>query len=722
MNTSRWSIIAALLAAVAAALAPPEPTGSPVVDAVLLAAGTAVVVLVGARAPWWITAVCAGVALAVAADPVLMALAALAVGAALWVGFTRRERPDVLAVSVGLLVNVLARAELDADFGTTAVISGAVVLVLLVAGVVRQPKRARRVTLIGAGALVVLGAAATIGFGVAAAKSRDDLSDGLHTAEEAVVMLEHGQYEEAAATFRTASDLLDRANQRMTEPWTVPAAAVPVVAQHRDAVLDMSDAGSAGADTVADALDAIDLDALRAVGGHFELDALAALEAPLTEVRGALMDLQDATKDARSPWLVDRADVELDDFEGSLDAHLPPLERSLRAIRLAPGMLGADAPRTYLVLFTTPSEARGLGGFAGSYAELTADDGQLTLSNFGRTQELDAAAQAAGARVIGHPDFLRQYGTFGFDTDDEGAVGSAAFRNLTMTPDFPTVGDIAADLYAQTTGRDVDGVIVMDPFVVAAFLGYTGPIELSDLEQPLTVDNAVPYLLLDQYVVGEDVATRTDALAEASQLTFDTLFAGALPDPITLARDLAPLTEERRLVVWSADEEEQALLEEVNVAGPIPDLEGSDGWSVTLTNAGGNKIDSFLLRRASYDATTDPSSGETAASLRLELTNTAPADGYPDYVIGNFVELPRGSSRLYVSFYSPLGLSDATLDGEPTELSTGWEEGWNVYSQFVDIPPGGTVTFDVELAGTVAEPDDVVTWVQPMASPLEALG
>ena len=75
-----------------------------------------------------------------------------------------------------------------------------------------------------------------------------------------------------------------------------------------------------------------------------------------------------------------------------------------------------------------------------------------------------------------------------------------------------------------------------------------------------------------------------------------------------------------------------------------------------------------------------------------------------------------------MSFYSPLGLSGATLDGEPTELSTGWEEGWNVYSQFVDIPPGGTVTFDVELAGTVAEPDDVVTWVQPMASPLEPLG
>ena len=40
--------------------------------------------------------------------------------------------------------------------------------------------------------------------------------------------------------------------------------------------------------------------------------------------------------------------------------------------------------------FTTPAEARGLGGFMGNYAELTATDGQLGLTDFGRTAELNA--------------------------------------------------------------------------------------------------------------------------------------------------------------------------------------------------------------------------------------------------------------------------------------------------------------------------------------------
>ena len=74
---------------------------------------------------------------------------------------------------------------------------------------------------------------------------------------------------------------------------------------------------------------------------------------------------------------------------------------------MAPAMLGADGPRTYLMLFTTPSESRGLGGFVGSYAELQIADGQLTLGEFDRAQDLDAQIQAAGATVRDHDEFLR---------------------------------------------------------------------------------------------------------------------------------------------------------------------------------------------------------------------------------------------------------------------------------------------------------------------------
>ena len=183
----------------------------------------------------------------------------------------------------------------------------------------------------------------------------------------------------------------------------------------------------------------------------------------------------------------------------------------------------------------------------------------------------------------------------------------------------------------------------------------------------------------------------------------------------------APLAADRRLLVWSADPDEQALLERVHLAGQIPPLEGADGWSFTVTNGGGNKIDSFLERAASYVSSTDAATGETTATLHVRLTNTAPAEGFPTYVIGNRVGLPSGTSRLYVSFYSPLPLTGVTLDGRPTGLAVGQERGWNVYSDFVDIPPGGTADFELQLSGVVEHPDEIVTWEQPMASPVQPL-
>ena len=37
-------------------------------------------------------------------------------------------------------------------------------------------------------------------------------------------------------------------------------------------------------------------------------------------------------------------------------------------MRLAPQMLGAEGVRRYFIAFTTPAEARGMGGFMGNWA------------------------------------------------------------------------------------------------------------------------------------------------------------------------------------------------------------------------------------------------------------------------------------------------------------------------------------------------------------------
>ena len=502
------------------------------------------------------------------------------------------------------------------------------------------------------------------------------------------------------------------------------AGAVPIAAHYQRAVGDMSRSGAEALSVVSEALAEINLDTLRPADGQFDLEALAALDAPLTRVRDALVDLKSTADESRSVWLVDRATYELDDFATSVDEHLPSINDALHAIRLAPEMLGADGRRTYLLVFTTPSESRGLGGFIGSYGELQVDDGTLTLGEFGRAQDLEPRIQAAGARVTDQDEFLEQYGRFGFDADGTGTglVGDSSLRNLAMTPDFPTVAEIAADLYLQTTGTHVDGVIAMDPQVVTQLLRYSGPVFIPSLGREVSADDTLPFLLRDQYIVDVPDDQRADGLAEAATSAFTGLIAGQLPDPIELARDLGPLTGERRLLVWSAHPDEQEMIEGVGIGGAIPPLDGADGLAFTVSNAGGSKIDTFLTRGVRSTSSTDADTGVTSRTVAIELQNEAPAEGLPRYVIGNRAGQPDGTSSLWLSIYSPLGMDRLTVDGTEVGFEAGEEAGWNVYRVRVDIPSASTASIEATMSGTLADPSaEPVTWVQPMERDIQEL-
>ena len=410
----------------------------------------------------------------------------------------------------------------------------------------------------------------------------------------------------ASERFSAASSALRRAEEQLGQPWTLGGSLVPVLSQHRAAALDLSAAGVDELATVSNALATIDPETLGITAGRLDLAAVGALAEPFGQVDRALDRMATVVTAADSPWLVTPVADELASLSSRIADNAPKVDNAVAAVDLAPTMLGADGPAVYLVLFTSPAEARGLGGFIGNYAELTVTNGQLELTEFGRVSDLEAQAQAMQARVAGPDDFLARYGRFGFDNDGNGAVGNAAFRNLTMTPHFPWVGDVATQLYTQVTGRSVNGVIAMDAYVVQALLAYTGPIELSQFDVQLTSENAADYIVREQYELGaDDNLQRIDALEEAAELTTNALLSGSLPEPTQLARDLGPLAAERRLLMWAADPEQQDLLRRVGLLGEIPPLDGGDGWSVAVTNASGNKIENYLERAFSYSAQTD---------------------------------------------------------------------------------------------------------------------
>jgi hypothetical protein len=410
--------------------------------------------------------------------------------------------------------------------------------------------------------------------------------------------------------------------------------------------------------------------------------------------------------------------TQLSKVSDEVDRILPQADLASSGAAVAPGLLGGDGTRHYFVAFTTEAESRGLNGFMGNWAELTAQDGKLTLSRSGRVAELNDAP-GADQRVVTEPaDYATNYDRFKPGTH---------LQDVTVSPDLPSVADVIGQLYPKMGGEPVDGVIVVDPYGLAALLNFTGPIQVQGSPEPLTPDNAADILVRRQYVDFATRADRADFLDQASTKTFEQLTTGDIPGPEKLGSVLGPAVQDKHLMFSATRPDEQSFLEQLGASGAFPAATPDrDFFAVTSQNSANNKIDVFLHRTISYESTYDPGSGRTTSKAVITLRNDAPASGLPDAVIGsNDRGLPLGTNRLLLSFYSPLDLVDSRIDGTHEGFETQRELGYRVFRHYIGIPPGGTVTVELDLAGTIdAGPDyRLAVGVQPMvnADSIEAI-
>ena len=371
-----------------------------------------------------------------------------------------------------------------------------------------------------------------------------------------------------------------------------------------------------------------------------------------------------------------------------------------QAAKVLPGMLGADGPRRYLIAFMTPSESRGYDGLIASYGLLTAEDGHLSLVTSGSTTNLENALPPGGAQLTGVPDYLARYGAF-----DPGQFP----QDLTYSPDLPTVADVYAQSYAQGGGGPVDGVLAIDPYGLAALLHFVGPIDVPGLPYPLTQANAVSVLLTKEYSTFDTGGSSQDAarhaiLQNALREAFHVLVAKPLPAPKELSAALDPAAKAGRISFWSFHADEQPFLGQLGVDGSFPKAGGGDLLAVTSQNTGNNKIDAYLHTSIADRVRFDPGTGAESSTVRVSLTNDAPATGLPAEVIDSPADpgLPPGTNETWLTVYSPLSLVQVTIGGAPATMSATRELGVWAYSAYVSVPPGRSVAVRVGLQGEVA--------------------
>ena len=541
------------------------------------------------------------------------------------------------------------------------------------------------VLVLSAGVVVALGVVTVWAVHRSAAAGAGRLEDGVVLAGRGDAQAAERELGRALRSFRAGRAHLGRW-------WLEPVRHLPVLDRQLDGAAVLLETGEDLSGTALAAAHLARPERLRLDDGLVRLEGVDALGGALEATTRSLERADRRLSEARQGFVVPFLDGALADARARVRSALPDARTAALATRVVPPLLGDPAPRRYFLALQTPAESRGSGGIPGSFGELVFDRGRVRLERIGRSRDLNLGGDPAGRALSGPPDYLARYARF---------RPERTWQNVTMSPDFPSVARVIEQLYPQSGGRDIDGVISVDPIALAALLRLTGPVRVPEWPEPLSALNAVDVLLREQYTRFPD-AERVDFLESTAEAVFDRLAHTTLPPPGVVLRTLAPAVRSRHLQLHSTNPDEQRLFELVGAAGAMPAARG-DFLAAVVQNAGGNKLDAFLRRSIRYHVSIDPETGRTEVDAIVRLESSAPVSGVPPAVNGNFGPRPAnpGDNPLYLSIYSPLSLRGAVVDGEPALMESERELGRNVFSSFVTVPAGGAVTVGVRLVGSL---------------------
>jgi hypothetical protein len=222
---------------------------------------------------------------------------------------------------------------------------------------------------------------------------------------------------------------------------------------------------------------------------------------------------------------------------------------------------------------------------------------------------------------------------------------------------------------------------------------------------PITADNVVDVTLRQEYEVFSDRAERDNFLGDVAKAVWKHASSSRLGNPARVARVLGATARRGHLNLWFGRAKEQAVALTLGIGGDLPPV-SSDSLLVTTQNASGNKVDYYAKRHTDYSVqiTPDPGGGRASAKgqLQFRFENAAPG-GRASEAFGPFdARFAPGEDVSFVSVYSPLEFTQATIDGQPRGLESSRELGRNVFAAYLSVPAGGSRALALTLDGTVA--------------------
>lgn len=427
----------------------------------------------------------------------------------------------------------------------------------------------------------------------------------------------------------------ERAADRLRSPVLRPLALVPVARPNHRAALTLTDAvnevGTASL-AVLDAATVIVHDDRESPRGTLSTDYLTELQAPVRQLATTLERTTAAVEAAGGASLLASLEQARHEYLSIATPVTAQAADAAALLEVLPGFLGADEPRRYLLAANTLSELRGAGGLMGSWSILTADEGRLDFTPF---RDIDLLFPAPRDVRPPSAEYAERYGPLG---------GLRQWRNVNLTPDFPASAKVALDLWEAMGNEPLDGMIMADPVTFERIAQRSGPLHVPGVAT-LHPDRILRHVALDAYDYFDDDDERKEVLGAVATAAFDRAF-DIIEDNDILATVsmLYDLADGSHLRVFSRDLITQSRLEQVGVAGNLPDTRGEFA-GVFVNNVAGNKTDYFTTRHIEHRLELLPA-GVTQATITARFENSAPRVGHSRAVLGPWTPFTEAGDNL----------------------------------------------------------------------------
>ena len=416
---------------------------------------------------------------------------------------------------------------------------------------------------------------------------------------------------------------------------------------------DIADRVMLPAASLADTLDPANI---KPVDGRIDVGAFEEAVPVVNGMAAALTDSYDELVALDTSGAIGPIGDAHDQMTGMLKTLLPLMDQADSLVAALPGMLGADGPRHYLLVFLNNAEARALGGHAGSWVQIDVDDGAIKLVHQSAVQALRTGGNPVIELAPGLPTLWPGSG--------RDPANSAAI------PDTELSAQTAAAFWNNKFGLTPDAVFFMDPIALGRILNATGPIDLPTGDT-IDSDNAASFLLNGVYLKYPLNVDQDAVFNSLSESLFGAILDGDF-EPKELFEAVFDSAEEHRVLAWSFDETEQKALSKLPFVVMPPTIsDKAAGFGLYFTDNLGSKM-TYYVDAAVTIAQAVCTDGTAQYRMTVTLTNTVTPElgaTLPNYVSNR----SNGSLRMIVTAYATPGSQFIP------ELTTGWDPTYTPY-------------------------------------------